>query len=87
VAGNVNVGGNTNIAGNMGASGDANVDGGMNVAGNAYISGNVMLTTTSSLVQQVKISNDGVRKHNSGALVVSGGAVWLETLILAEIRV
>jgi hypothetical protein len=85
VAGNVNVGGNTNIAGNMGASGDANVDGGMNVAGNAYISGNVMLTTTSSLVQQVKI-NDGVRKHNSGA-VVSVGRVWLETLILAEIRV
>jgi hypothetical protein len=42
-------------------------------AGNAYISGNVMLTTTSSLVQQVKISNDGVRKHNPGALVVSGG--------------
>jgi hypothetical protein len=59
----------------MGVSGDANVDGGMNVVGNAYISGNVMLTTTSSLVQQVKIrGNDGVRKHNSGALVVSGGA-------------
>jgi hypothetical protein len=46
------------------------VDGGMNVVGNAYI-GNVMLTTTSSLVQQVKISNDGVRKHNWGV-----GGVW-----------
>jgi hypothetical protein len=51
VAGNVNGGNNTVIY----ASGDANVDGGMNVVGNAYISGNVMLTTTSSLVQQVKI--------------------------------
>jgi hypothetical protein len=57
----------------------------MNVVGNAYI-GNVMLTTTSSLVQQVKISNDGVRKHNWGV----GGVWWggvAGTLILAEMSI
>jgi hypothetical protein len=41
-----------------------------------------MLTTTSSLVQQVKIRATTESANTiSGALVVSGGAVWLETLI------
>jgi hypothetical protein len=46
----------------------------MNVVGNADISGNVMLTTTSSLVQQVKIRQRR-SPHNLGALVVSGGEI------------
>jgi hypothetical protein len=40
------------------------------------LAGMLCLTTTSSLVQQVKISNDGVRKHNLGGLVVVGRCGW-----------
>jgi hypothetical protein len=63
----MNVGGNAIILSDIGVSGDANVDGGMNVVGNADISGNVMLTTTSSLVQQVKI-----RATTESANTISG---------------
>jgi predicted acyltransferase (DUF342 family) len=66
IQGNVNVGGNAIILSDIGVSGDANVDGGMNVVGNADISGNVM-TTTSSLVQQVKI-----RATTESANTISG---------------
>jgi carbonic anhydrase/acetyltransferase-like protein (isoleucine patch superfamily) len=60
------------ILSDIGSSGDANVDGGMNVVGNADISGNVMLTTTSSLVQQVKI-----RQRRSPQTQTRGvGGVW-----------
>jgi hypothetical protein len=64
------------ILSDIGSSGDANVDGGMNVVGNADISGNVMLTTTSSLVQQVKI-----RQRRSPQTQTRGvGGVWWGTL-------
>jgi carbonic anhydrase/acetyltransferase-like protein (isoleucine patch superfamily) len=58
-------------------SGDANVDGGMNVVGNADICGNVMLTSGTSLVQQVHIrATTASSSSTSGALVVSGGAEY-----------
>jgi hypothetical protein len=67
------------------ACGDANVDGGMNLW-KCHISGNVMLTTTSSLVQQVKI------RATTESANTTRGRWWClvgrcETLILAEIRV
>jgi hypothetical protein len=62
----MNVGGNAIILSDIGVSGDANVDGGMNVR-NADMLGNVMRTTTSSLVQQVKI-----RATTESANTISG---------------
>jgi hypothetical protein len=56
------------VAGDIGVIGDANVDGSMNVVGN------VLLTSGSSAEQQVHIIDDGINRHNLGALVVAGGA-------------
>jgi carbonic anhydrase/acetyltransferase-like protein (isoleucine patch superfamily) len=54
----------------VGVGGNLYVDGNANVVGNADIIGNVMLTTTSSLVQQVKIRATTASTDTTGALVV-----------------
>jgi carbonic anhydrase/acetyltransferase-like protein (isoleucine patch superfamily) len=69
------------------------MDGNANVVGNADIIGNVMLTTTSSLVQQVKIRATTASTDTISGRLVSGGAntrnvnVGGNAIILSDIGV